>query len=112
MTCPSTWANVPVWMNVNRLVNTSSSGIAITISGVTSGKSMMKLDTPEPAPTPAGKAKRQEDAERRGDHDVERRELEALGERPESVGSLMMELGSLMYQRVEKRPRSCASGCR
>ena len=53
----------------------------MTISGVTSGKSMMKLDAPEPASVPAGEAERQEHADRDGDEDVRAGELEALHER-------------------------------
>ena len=39
-----------VWMNVNRCVNTNSSDTPMTISGVTSGNSIRKLDGPEPRP--------------------------------------------------------------
>ncbi len=102
MTCPRTWARVPVWTNVNRCVNTSSSETPITISGVTSGNSMMKLDTPEPRPrqrarpsarsTPIGVAITTSSA-------ASLRLCWSAWVRP---GSLSTESGSYVYQRVEK----------
>ena len=53
----------------------------MTISGVTSGKSMRKFELPDPRPCQRAKTDRQEHADRRRDDDVGDRELEALDER-------------------------------
>ena len=50
VTWPRIWAVVPVPTKVNRSVKTSRSATPMTISGVTSGKSMRKFELPDPRP--------------------------------------------------------------
>src|SRR5690349_15433292 len=50
VTWPRIWARVPVCTKVKMWLKTSRSETPMTISGVTSGNSMMKLEVPEPRP--------------------------------------------------------------
>ena len=103
VTWPRIWATVPVLMNVKMWLKTRRSDTPMTISGVTNGKSMMKLEVPEPRPrqrarpraskTPIGTAMRTSAIA----------SLKVCTRACERVGSCQTEsTGSPQYQRVEK----------
>src|SRR5262245_14216151 len=107
VTWPRIWATVPVWTKVKTWVKTRRSDTPMTISGVTNGKSMMKLEVPEPRPrqraspraskTPIGTAMRTSAPA----------SLKLCTRECRRVSSCQTEsTGSPQYQRVEKESQT------